>query len=374
MRIGIDARFYGSAAKGLGRYTSELITHLERIHDGHEYVVFLRADNFDAYAPKDPRFTKVLADFPWYGWREQLLFPRLLRKHNLDLVHFPHFNVPMLYRGPFMCTIHDLILLSHPSKRATTLGPLLFWIKFAAYKAVISHAIRKAVAVLAVSEYTRTDVLAHYPGIAPDRVIATPLAVSPAFRAEAAPLRSDIREPYALYVGNAYPHKNLETLVRAFAAFRAGSHAGWHLVLVGAKDYFYERLQREAAENGTATNITFFGEATDAELAALYDHAAFYVFPSLHEGFGLPPLEAAQRGIAVASSDATCLPETLGDAARYFSPTDPAAMAAAMADLADDAALRAQLVERGRANLTRFDWQRTADRTHQAYLDALTSR
>ncbi|MDQ5961396.1 MAG: hypothetical protein QG581_317, partial [Patescibacteria group bacterium] len=93
MRIGIDARFYGSIGKGLGRYTEKLIEHLEKIDSENQYVVFLRLENFDDYIPSQKNFRKVLADYSWYGWREQLLFPLLLFRHRLDLVHFPHFNV-----------------------------------------------------------------------------------------------------------------------------------------------------------------------------------------------------------------------------------------------------------------------------------------
>src|SRR5258708_3370943 len=117
MRIGIDARFYGSVGKGLGRYTSELISHLEKIDNGNDYVIFLRASNFKSYVPKNPRFTKVLAEFPWYTWSEQVRYPKLLNSHMLDLMHFPHFNVPFFYRKPFVVTVHDLILLSHPTTR-----------------------------------------------------------------------------------------------------------------------------------------------------------------------------------------------------------------------------------------------------------------
>ncbi|MFC1639085.1 glycosyltransferase, partial [Patescibacteria group bacterium] len=123
MKIGIDARFYGSLGKGLGRYVSELIAGLERLDRDNEYVVFLRRENYDEYEPQAPNFSKRLAEIPWYGWREQLLLPGLLKRERLDLMHFTHFNVPLLYRRPFVVTVHDLILLQHPTTRASTLGP-----------------------------------------------------------------------------------------------------------------------------------------------------------------------------------------------------------------------------------------------------------
>ena len=373
MRIGIDARFYGSLGKGLGRYVSELIAGLERLDSENEYVVFLREANFGEYEPQNPRFTKVVAEFPWYGWREQLLYPFWLRKFRLDLMHFPHFNVPLLYRRPFVVTIHDLILLSHATTRATTLGPLRFRLKFLAYRFVIARAMRDARKVITVSECVRREIRERFPFMVGREIAVTYEAPSGAVRG-AHDARSDrtdaIAQPFVLYVGNAYPHKNLDTLIAAFAEFRRRGFSDRTLVLVGAKDYFYERLEHEAREQGIAGNVLFFGHASDAELAALYRRAESYVFPSLCEGFGLPPLEAMVNGLPVASSNASCMPEILGDAARYFDPTSTTAIADALADLATNAALRSSLVTRGAARASTFDWNDCARKTLAAYAHA----
>lgn len=375
MRIGIDARFYGSIGKGLGRYTSELIANLERIDDGNEYVVFLRRSNFGSYVPKNPRFTKVLAEFPWYTWREQLLYPLWLRRFRLDLMHFLHFNVPLLYRRPYVVTVHDLILLSHPTTRATTLGPLLYRLKFALYRLVIGRAVADAQAIIAVSNCTKNEIIGRFPSAKQKKIVVTYEACAPSLSKPAdgdALAGKDVTAPFALYVGNAYPHKNLERLIDAFAAFRA-KRPDWRLVLVGTEDYFYARLKREVAERKLGDGVTFFGHATDEELAALYESASFYVFPSLCEGFGLPPLEAMCHGLPVASSNASCMPEILGDAATYFSPEDAADIARAMDALAGDDALRTALVEKGRAHAATFDWKRCAEQTKAAYETAFST-
>ncbi len=376
MRIGIDARFYGSVGKGLGRYTSELISHLEKIDDGNDYVIFLWTSNFDSYVPKNPRFTKVLAEFPWYTWREQVQYPKLLNQHGLDLIHFPHFNVPFFYRKPFVVTIHDLILLSHPTTRASRLGPLIFWIKFQFYRLVIRRAIADAETVITVSQTVKKEMLERFPFAKQKNVVVTYEACAPSLqKTQNAQLRSDIKKPFALYVGNAYPHKNLERLVEAFAAFRKrAEHADWQLVLVGAEDYFYARLKKEAAENDLAQNVVFAGHVTDEELATLYENAAFYVFPSLCEGFGLPPLEAMQHGLPVTSSNASCMPEILGDAAHYFDPEKPAEIYTALTRMADDTELRAELIAKGRSQVAKYDWTRCAQQTLDAYLAHKTPR
>jgi glycosyltransferase involved in cell wall biosynthesis len=376
MRIGIDARFYGSLGKGLGRYASELIAQLERLDDGNEYLIFLRKGNWDEYEPKDPRFRKVLAEFQWYGWREQLHFVKLLREHRLDLMHFLHFNVPLLYRRPFVVTIHDLILLSHPTTRATTLGPLRYRIKYALYRAVIASAIRRAKRIIAVSNYTRDEIVRRFP-------FAKTKSIDVTYEACATSLlpghdgavhdgrATHLPTPYMLYVGNAYPHKNLDRLIGAFAEFRKNAHSSHHLVLVGGSDYFYQRLKADAANNGLDENVTFFGHASDAELRALYRNAQAYVFPSLCEGFGIPPLEAMCAGVPVLAANASCLPEVLGDAALWFDPENENDIARALATMADDAELRTRLVAAGAAKAAKYDWATCGRQTLEVYRAAL---
>lgn len=372
MRIGIDARFYGTMGKGLGRYVSQLIASLEKIDDRNEYVIFLRSDNFGDYVPSNPRFTKVVAEYPWYGWCEQLHYPFWLRKFRLDLMHFPHFNVPILYLRPYVVTIHDLIMLAFPTERTTALGPIRFAIKFAIYRLVISWALRMARIVITVSEFSHRDILEHYPFMRGREMVVTYGAVARTVEAVSpAPRAEEIPDPFLLYVGNAYPHKNLETLLDAFARFRKRGHEDFRLVLVGESDFFYDRLRREAERAGLAENITFFGRATDTELGTLYRRARAYVFASLYEGFGLPPLEAMANGLPVASSDATAMPEILGDAALYFDARDPERIASALERIATDEPLRQRLVVAGRKQSAKYDWDDSARRTIEAYVKAM---
>ena len=148
--IGIDARFYGTIGKGLGRYTQKLIENLEKTDTENRYFVFLRKENFEEYQPKNPNFQKVMADYKWYTVYEQINMPRILSKYKLDLVHFPHFNVPIFYRKRFIITIHDLILIHFPTIRGTTLNPFCYWIKFLAYKVIIDSAIKRAKKIITV--------------------------------------------------------------------------------------------------------------------------------------------------------------------------------------------------------------------------------
>ncbi len=179
-------------------------------------------------------------------------------------------------------------------------------------------------------------------------------------------------KPYFLYVGNAYPHKNLERLLEVFASLRADGLDA-QLVLVGKMDHFYDRLRKEAAALGLLGrgDVVFYGFAEEADLAELYRRARAYVFPSLLEGFGLPPLEAMRCGTPVAAAGNSCLPEILGDAALYFDPEDAADMAKAMRTIFADETLRARLSGLGLARVGRFSWRACAERTYATYLSSL---
>ncbi|MBP9751842.1 MAG: glycosyltransferase family 4 protein [Candidatus Moranbacteria bacterium] len=372
MRIGIDARFYGSVGKGLGRYTEKLIEHLEKIAlPGDEFVVFLRRENFDDYVPARPMFRKVLADYPWYGFGEQVVFPWILLRERLDLVHFPHFNVPVFYRRPFVVTIHDLILLRYPTTRNTTRSILTYWIKFLAYRFVIARAVRRAKRILTVSHFTEADILKEYP-CASGKIV---VAYEGCELRNAAPERANhpdggcpphgILSPYFLYVGNAYPHKNLEAFIPL-----AGRFPEVRFVLVGRQDFFYRRLNRKVEAAGVG-NIVFRGFVRDDELATLYRDARGYVFPSLYEGFGLPPLEAMRFGTPVVASSRGSLPEVLGDAALFFDPENADELADRVRTILSDEALVRTLSEKGYVRAKMFRWEAMAEASLETYREAV---
>ncbi|MDA2935810.1 glycosyltransferase [Patescibacteria group bacterium AH-259-L05] len=171
MKIGIDARFYGPHGKGIGRYTQKLLASLEKFDHNNEYYVFLRQENFDLYKPQNPKFHKVLADYPWYSFKEQVVFPFKLYMYGLNLVHFFHFNVPFLYKKKFVVTIHDLIH-HKASREASTLSFILFYGKRLLYFLVIRRAIKKSQKVITVSSHTKIEIIREYK-VKPEKVIVT---------------------------------------------------------------------------------------------------------------------------------------------------------------------------------------------------------
>lgn len=377
MRIGIDARFYGPLGKGLGRYTQKLVKNLEIIDSKNEYLIFLRKENWDDYVPSRENFKKVLADYRWYTLKEQIMIPRAIKKQKIDLMHFPHFNIPVFYRRKFVVTIHDLILIKYPTKKATTLDPLLYKFKYWGYKKVINSAVKRAEKIITVSEYTKKE-LVEYFNIPSDKVVVTYEACD---GVESGQLEIpdhgflkdfNINKPFILYVGNAYPHKNLEKLLDVYKNFTKKTDNKYQLVLVGKKDYFYQRLIEYAQKRELKANndVVFFGYATEKQLADLYRSAKLYIFPSLFEGFGLPPLEAMSYGLPVLSSNASCLPEILGDAAAYFDPKNEADMVEKMISLVKDDQLREKLVTRGYDKIKTYSWEKCAQETLAVYQTA----
>lgn len=371
MRIGIDGRFYGSRAKGLGRYTQKLIHYLQENDTDNDYVIFLTAENFSEFEAKNPRFQKVLANYKWYTFSEQVMMPWKIRRARLDLMHFPHFNVPLLYRGKFLVTIHDLIITHFPTVRATTLSPWLYRVKQFFYHVVIRNAVKRAQKIITVSNFSRKEIIDYF-HVAAEKVVVTYEGVEKSPRKfsadDAAGLLQKLKvtKPYFLYVGTAYPHKNLEGLVRAFSLIYK-QRPQFKLVLVGKKDYFYERLSQEIQEIGLSEMIVCVGEVNDEELHTLYSEAELYVFPSLCEGFGLPPLEAMLQGLPVLAAHIPCLTEILGDAAEYFDPYDVTAMAEKMLAFADDPRRKELFRDKGRMQIQKYEWNEMAQKVLKMY-------
>ncbi len=402
MKIVIDARFFGTET-GIGRYVKELVENLEKIDSENQYVIFLSVKNFDLYRPKNNNFQKKLADIKWYSLAEQLKMGRMVDAERADLAHFPHFNVPFFCRTPYVVTIHDLILRHYPTSAASTKNPIIFYLKYFFYNLILKNALRRAKKIITPSYFVRNDIIKNFGVIArsprrgnlvsiamglprPDygarndmadkiRVIHEGLSNLPQTDLGKEYLKAkNITAPYLLYIGNFYPHKNLEKLVEAFEKISPSSilplgkgeeGGGLKLVLVGKEDYFSARLQSKIKNQ--KSSIFFYGYASDQELVTLYKHASLYVFPSFSEGFGLPPLEALSFGLPSAVSDIPVFHEILGRAAFYFNPNDANDMARVIKDALQNAEARGKILEEGRAVLSRYNWVRNARETMEVY-------
>jgi glycosyltransferase involved in cell wall biosynthesis len=367
MRIGIDARNDGT---GVGRYTFSLVRELAQIDTENEYVLFLSSRGYATHHEPAANFRLVEADVPWFTLREQLLLPRLIARERLDLVHFPNVSVPLFTRAPFVVTIHDLNYLDGDaifegrSARRTLLT--------AGYRLGLEK-VRRARRLIAVSDATRKAVVSAL-RVDPRKVAVTHESADLAGTIEpdrSVLDRAGITGPFLLYVGSAYPYKNLPRLLDAFAQFLGGVEGEFQLVLAGDHEDFGGSLRERARRNGLGGRVLFPGSVSDAELVALYEAALAYVFVSLAEGFGLPGLEAMAAGVPVVAARAGSLPEIYGEAALYCDPRDTKSIAAALEQLARDGELRARLSALGRDRAAEFSWTKTARETLDVYRDAV---
>lgn len=392
LRIAFDLTPAVRQRAGIGRYTRELGRSLAA--RGDLDLVWFVADRLDA-AGRAAAAALVGADeravrsMPLGARALTVLWHRLglplparpwLRRgpdggRPIDVFHATDYLAPPRPGAPALVTIHDLSFLRHPELADPALARFL--------ARAVPRAARRAARVVADSAWTRSDVIALL-GVPPERVGVAYAGVDAAFRPagpgidaaadEAARRRLGLDAPYVLGVGTIEPRKDWPTLVTAFAAARAPGEgaasplAGHALVLCGGLGWRTEAtLAAVDAARAAGHDVRRLGFVGDADLPAVYRGATAFAFPSRYEGFGLPPLEALACGVPTVVSDASCLPEVVGDAALRAPCGDAAALAAALRALAGDGALRARLAAAGPARAARFRWAAAADAVVDAY-------
>ncbi len=370
MKIGIDARFYGpkTGGGGIGRYVAELVTNLQELDHKNEYIIFLKKENFHECIITNRNFYKQMADVHWYTLEEQRRMPKIVKQAQVDFMHYPHWNIPIFSRTPFMATIHDLILIEDPkSAHATTKGALVHGFKLAGFRTVIENAIHKSKHIITVSDYTKKSVLRHF-GIKEKKITTIHNGVIQPEQTQNVSLsKLGVYEPYFLYVGSAYPHKNLAMMMHAFSRF-AQHNPFVQLVIAGRRDVFSRALEREAHEIKIPTDqIRFIDFPSDNELAALYKHANLFIFPSKIEGFGIPPLEAMSHSTPVAASNSASLPEVLGNSANFFDPDDIEKLTEIMTTAIKNPEILKQKITTGVQRAESLTWKKSAEKTLAIY-------
>lgn len=365
MRIGIDGRYIADHYPGIGRYTFSLIEALSRLAADITLVVAIHPGQLNSRYSLAQLATRPHVRLEPLTVRprsplEQAHWPLAARRWSLDLLHSPYFYKPYLLPCPSVVTIYDLIPLVCPVPGSP--GQRLV------FRLMVGLALRTARAVIAISNATRADLIRYF-NVRPERVHVTYLAADASFYprppAEVAAVRARYGLPdrYILYVGTNKPHKNLPHLVAAYAKIGEAPP----LVLAGREDPRYPEARRQTEALELGGRVVFPGDIAGADLPALYSGASLFVFPSLYEGFGLPPLEAMACGAPVVCSNRASLPEIVGDAALTFDPYDVDAIAGALRRALDDPDLCADLRARGLARAAQFSWERTAQETLRIY-------
>lgn len=371
MTIGIDVRLW--AQTGIGRYIRNLIGELLEIDHKNQYVLFARPEDIadiKTISNKKGTINPIIipTSIKWHSIKEQIDFPRLLNKYQLDLMHFPYFSVPIFYNKPYVVTVHDLIINNFPTGRASTLPLPLYKLKRKGYRFVLKKALHDSQKIIVPSLATKDEILKEYK-VKKDKIVVTPEGADDSISDFNVSLFKP-KSPYFLYVGNTYPHKNIERLLDAFKIF-ISQYPTFDLYLVGKKDYFYEKLHNYVKKNNIE-NIKFLGYVTDVELAKYYAFTEATFIPSLMEGFGLTTLEAMKMGSLVASSKIPALKEVAGQNALYFDPTDILSIVKVMRDIVyipeKD---KKKMIEEAKKHASHFSWEKTARLTLDVYNSCL---
>jgi glycosyltransferase involved in cell wall biosynthesis len=355
MRVALNAQLYSHAADyratGVSRYVEQLVSRLPRVAPEHEYEFFVPPrvqvpGGIASRLPTENPLTRI--------WWEQCIEPVHVRRHHIEVLHSPVNVSPLVSSAPSVVTLHDLSFVRFPDRFR---GPQR------RYQTMMSRiSARRARFVIVPSVTTRDDAVSAF-DLDPGRVVVIPEAVGDEFRVDRTSPRPLV-EPYILFVGTMEPRKNIPLLIDAFAQFRArgGDHT---LALVGPRGWMFEQVEDAIQRAQLGPSIRILDYVPD--LTPWYNHAAFFVYPSAYEGFGLPPLEAMACGTPAVLSTAGSLAELAGDAALLVDPAKPMEMVAAMETLAADPTLRCRLTQAGLARAAEFSWDVTVRKTVAVY-------
>ena len=370
MKIGIDARLWGQT--GVGRYIRNLCINLEKIDKKNDYVLFVLDSDKEQISEKikNEKWRIVPTKIKWHSISEQLRFPKIIKKENVDLMHFPYqINVPILYNKPYIITIHDLVRHYFITGKASTNALWLYGFKMIGYKTMINLAAKRANKIIAVSNSTKRDVMSRL-GISDKKIEIIYEAVDD-FKSSQEE-KVEIKN-YFLYVGNIYPHKNADFLIKAFNEFSKNNNT--KLVFVGGSDKFYDKFKKDQRKLIDEKKIIVFENAPDELLYSLYKNAVCLVRPSLMEGFSLPPLEAMASKCLVLGSNISTHKEIFGDSIIYFDPYNAKDFIDKMGYVYGlDKKTKERYIEKGINLAHNFSWEKTARQTLKIYEDGIGVR
>ena len=379
MKVAIDVRRIRDF--GIGTYIRNLLVALAAADSGHNYRLIACSDDRDALPELPSNFEVVLHNLRDSDRKDHLQLPRLIRRLKVDITHIPFHRVPLLMPKPYLVTVHDLSSLFFDEASG---------LLHAAREFRLRRGLERADRIITVSGATQKDVLHLVPEAGP-RVRLIYNAPDPQFLQRKLPSdarsagpeaaarerhrileRYQIRYPFLLYAGSIRPQKNIPRLVEAFAVARAQleQHRGYkdlRLIIIGDEISRHPDVRRAVIHSRVENAVRFLGFIPFDTLRIFHELAAAFVFPSLYEGFGLPPLEAMASGTPVIASRVTSLPEVTGTAAMLVNPENVFDIARGITEVLLNAELREELISRGRRQAARFSWQRTAEEVLDVY-------
>lgn len=367
MKILIDARLYGLENAGLGRYLINLIKELGELDIKNEYVVLLRKKYFDQLQ-LSKNWKKVLADFRHYSFAEQFILPGIVKRENPDITHFPHFNVPIFFKGKYVVTIHDMLMHDFAGLSATTLPGPFYFVKQLAYNFDFWKGVNTSKKIIVPSNAVKKELKKYYK-LNESKIETIYEGVDEKISGSVA---SKTTDPYFIYAGNAYPHKNLDRLIEAVVSLNKNTEKKTLLLIASARNVFIERLSKIIKKLEADEYVRLLGFVPDSELGALYKNSLGFVFPSLSEGFGLPGLEAMSSGTVLLASEIPVFKEIYENHAIYFNPFDFTSIEKAMNNVIEmDKDKRKEMIENGQKFAKSYSWATMAKQTLKIYESVL---
>jgi len=373
--IGIDIRRSGDF--GVGTYIRNLILALTRVGPDERYILVGQPGHFEDLGELPANFSSHIYPRPYDAWQSHLGLGAVVRRLGLDVFHMPHRWIPYFLPSPYVVTLHDLNSILFP--RASSA-----WVK-ALDRHVLIHGLRNATRVMAVSQATKRDAVRRLGlpvekfEVIPDAVdsgVAQPVSDEERERILA---RYQVTDPFVLYAGRIQVHKNLPRLIEAFAVVKSElenhpRYANLRLIIIGDELSALPELRHSVMRAGIQSSVRFLGFVSVDTLRVFYASATAFLFPSLYEGFGLPPLEAMAHGTPVITSNLSSMPEVVGDAAVLVKPQNVFDIARGLRQVLLDDDFRRDLGFRGRRQAESYSWDDTAQKVLDTYRRVTSER
>lgn len=377
MKVVIDARMYGLENAGIGRYLINLLSELQEIDTRNKYIVLLRKKYFQRlWFAKN--FWKVKADFKHYSFAEQKYLPPILSKYKSALVHFPHFNIPVNFKGKFVVTLHDLTMHKQ-GREASNLSLPFYYIKRPVYKYIYKKAVHKSEGIIVPTRQTKNELMEYF-NLDEKKVKVIYEGLNSIFSGKSSPKQQEIilkkyklaLSKYFIYVGNVYPHKNIERAIEAMEYFNNKNKRNYVLAIISGRGVFTKRLEKIIADLRAQSSVKLLGFVGDKELSILLRNSCAFVYPSLSEGFGLPGLEAMSAGTLILASDIAVFREVYADNAIYFNQFDFTTITKAMEEAARmPKKSRDRKISKSQKFIKRYSWTKMAKQTLKIYQEAI---
>jgi glycosyltransferase involved in cell wall biosynthesis len=381
-RLGIDCRLSGSEHAGIGRYCENLVRETIKINQEKNLfhlVLFFRNLNQakavlgqDFYQKaKKYHISIQLIDIRHYSLKEQLCLPKIYRRAKLDLLHVPHFNIPIFYRQNLVITIHDLLWHQQKGMQVTTLKPIAYYAKYLAYLIVVKQAIAQAKFILVPAQTIKNTVTKYYRHVQ-DKIVVTKEGIAETYQKNLNLVSSKVLakkriKKQLIYTGSLYPHKNIILVIKALKKLPK-----YQLLVVGSRNVFQTQVRKMVARYKVKRQVKFLGYVPDSKLIKLYQESMALVQPSLSEGFGLTGIEAMASGTAVLASDIPIFHEIYQDQAFYFNPKESQSFLTALEKL--EFSKREQIIQNNLDFAKKYQWQDLAELSCRVYLTILKSK